>query len=227
MIVSLKGVRYSYKSGTGSLEVLNIAEWQLGKGEHVALSGPSGCGKTTLLNVIAGLLVPAEGSVEVCGVRLDGAGEAARDRFRAAHLGYIFQNFNLLQGFTAFENVLLSMTFSRKEPDAGLARELIGRVGLSDRMHHYPSQLSIGEQQRVAVARALANRPDLVLADEPTGSLDPQNSREVIRLLKETAAERGVGLIVVSHEKEVVGAFEKRVPFLELNEAFSAAGGAM
>jgi putative ABC transport system ATP-binding protein len=226
MTVSLNGVKYSYKSGTGSLEVLDIPEWQVGEGEHVALSGPSGCGKTTLLNIVAGLLVPAEGSVEVCGERLDNAGEAARDRFRAAHLGYIFQNFNLLQGFTALENVLLSMTFSRKKSDAGLARELIDRVGLSDRMRHYPSQLSIGEQQRVAVARALANRPDLVLADEPTGSLDPQNSAEVIGLLKETAAERGVGLILVSHEKEIVGAFEKRVPFLEINRAFSGAGGA-
>jgi putative ABC transport system ATP-binding protein len=189
------------------------------------VSGPSGCGKTTLLNIIAGLLVPAEGSVEVCGKRLDGAGEAVRDRFRATHLGYIFQNFNLLQGFTALENILLSMKFSRKKTNAGLARELIERVGLSGRMHHYPTQLSIGEQQRVAVARALANKPDLVLADEPTGSLDPRNSAEVIKLLRETAAERGVGLIVVSHEKEVVGAFEKRVPFLEINGAFCEAGG--
>ena len=201
MGVSLNGVKYSYKSGKGTLEVLDIAQWQLGKGEHVALSGPSGCGKTTLLNIIAGLLVPTEGSVEVCGERLDRAGEAARDRFRAEHLGYIFQNFNLLQGFTAIENILLSMTFSRKKPNTSLARELINRVGLYDRMYHYPSQLSIGEQQRVAVARALANKPNLVLADEPTGSLDPQNSEDVI-------------------------AFEKQVPFLDINKAFSVAGGA-
>lgn len=226
MVVNITDLRFSYKSGTENLEVLRIPEWQLQDGGRVAISGPSGCGKTTLLNIVAGLVVPGEGQVEVCGERLDKMGEAGRDRFRANHLGYIFQNFNLLQGFTALENVLLAETFSGKKSDQALAKELLDRVGLAARMHHYPSQMSIGEQQRVAVARALANKPDLVLADEPTGSLDPNNSREVVRLLKEAAAERGVGLIVVTHEEEIAQAFERQVPFLEMNKAFAGAGGA-
>ena len=225
MIVEIKDVEFSYKSGGGSLEVINIPRWSLEKGQMTAISGPSGCGKTTLLNIIAGLLVPRRGSVEVCGRRLDQMSEAARYRFRAGHLGYIFQNFNLLQGFTALENILLAMTFSNKKADASLAKELLERVGLSARMNHYPSQMSIGEQQRVAVARALANKPDLVLADEPTGSLDPRNSEEVITLLKETISERGVSLIIVSHEREVTGAFEKEARFLDINKAFTGTGG--
>jgi putative ABC transport system ATP-binding protein len=226
VVIELEKVHFSYRSGAGTLTVLEIQEWQLSKGERVAISGPSGCGKTTLLNIIAGLLVAKEGRVEVCGERLDKIGEAARDRFRAAHLGYIFQNFNLLQGFSALENVLLAMTFSGKKTDTDFAKQLMEQVGLSARMHHYPSRMSIGEQQRVAVARALANTPDLILADEPTGSLDPRNSKEVIELLKETTAERGVSLVLVSHEREVVSAFEKEVPFLEINKAFTAGGSA-
>ncbi len=226
MVVSLEDVKFAYRSGAGSLEVLSIPAWKLEEGSRVAISGPSGCGKSTLLNIIAGLLVPDEGRVEVCGERLDRMGEAARDRFRAAHLGYIFQNFNLLQGFTALENVLLAMTFSGKDAGAAFAEELLEQVGLSARMHHYPARMSVGEQQRVAVARALANRPDLVLADEPTGSLDPKNSSEVIKLLRETTTDRGVSLIVVSHEEEVVNAFEKQARFLDINKAFAGAGGA-
>ncbi len=227
MVVNISDLKFSYRSGTESLEVLRIPEWELQDGGRVAISGPSGSGKTTLLNIVAGLLVPGEGRVEVCGERLDKMGEASRDRFRANHLGYIFQNFNLLQGFTALENVLLAETFSgKKAAGSALAKELLDRVGLSARMHHYPSQMSIGEQQRVAVARALANKPDLVLADEPTGSLDPKNSREVVKLLKETAAERGVGLMVVTHEREIAEAFEQQVLFLDVNKAFADAGGA-
>jgi len=225
MVVDISEVKYSYKSGGGLLNVIDIAKWSMNEGERIAISGPSGCGKSTLLNVIAGLLVPDRGSIEICGERIDKLGEAARDRFRARHLGYVFQNFNLLQGFTALENVLLAGTFSGKKARTSLSAELLDRVGLSARMHHYPSRMSIGEQQRVAVARALVNEPNIVLADEPTGSLDPKNSEDVVKLLRETVAERGVSLILVSHEKEVVSAFDNEVRFLDINKAFESPGG--
>jgi putative ABC transport system ATP-binding protein len=226
MVIRLENVELSYRTGDEPLRVLDIPSWTLGEGERVAVSGPSGCGKSTMLNIIAGLQSADGGTVEVCGERLDKIGEAARDRFRARHLGYIFQSFNLLQGFSALENVLLAMTFSGKKTDVKLAKDLLDEVGLSARMKHYPAQLSIGEQQRVAVARALANKPDLVLADEPTGSLDPKNSAEVVRLLRETTAGHGCSLVVVSHEQEVASAFDRQVPFLEINRAFEEAGGA-
>jgi len=154
-------------------------------------------------------------------------GEAELDRFRAAHIGYIFQDFNLLQGYTAAENVLLGMAFSRQKPDRHRAKELLDRVGLSHRMKHRPAELSIGERQRVAIARALARKPELILADEPTGSLDPVHAGEVVKLLKEACREDGCSLIVVSHDPGVVASFDASVSFMELNRAFAAvsAGG--
>ncbi len=152
--------------------------------------------------------------------------EAGRDRFRAAHISYIFQTFNLLQGYTAIENVLLGATFSGVESDADTARALLARVGLERRLRHYPSQLSIGEQQRVAIARALAKKPAIVLADEPTGSLDPRHSGAVVELLIETCAECGAALVVVSHEASVAAAFGRQEHFLDLNRAFQTQGGA-
>jgi len=193
----------------------------------VAIHGPSGCGKSTLLHVIAGLLAPQRGSVTVCDKQLTSLGESDLDHFRAAHIGYIFQDFNLLQGYSALENVLLGMTFSRQKADRHRAMELLQRVGLSHRMKHRPSHLSIGERQRVAIARALARKPELILADEPTGSLDPVHAREVVLLLKEACREHGCSLIVVSHDPGVVSAFDASVSFLELNRAFAPVGGAV
>ncbi|MCP3887100.1 MAG: ABC transporter ATP-binding protein, partial [Propionibacteriaceae bacterium] len=159
----------TYGSGGEALTVLDIPSWSVRKGTQVAISGPSGSGKSTLINVIAGLLVPTSGSVTVAGATLTGLGEVERDRFRARSVGYIFQSLNLLQGYTALENVMLGMTFSPCRHDTDAAREVLETVGMSHRAHHYPRQLSIGEQQRVAIARALVKRPELILADEPTG----------------------------------------------------------
>jgi putative ABC transport system ATP-binding protein len=160
----------------------------------------------------------------VCGRDLTTLGEAERDRFRARHIGYIFQNFNLLQGYTAMENVLLGMTFSREKPDRRLAESLLAEVGLAERMKHYPSQMSIGEQQRVAVARALAKKPELILADEPTGSLDPARSADVVAGLRAACLKHGCTLLLVSHEKAVIDVFDKRVSYLDLNRAFAVKG---
>jgi putative ABC transport system ATP-binding protein len=221
VIVALKELIVEYEFGASRFVAVDIPEWSLDKGRQVAIFGPSGCGKSTLLNVIAGLLAPKKGEVTVCGKNLIALSESELDHFRADHIGYIFQDFNLLQGYTAVENVLLGMAFSRQRPDRHKAKELLDRVGLSHRMKHRPVALSIGERQRVAIARALARRPELILADEPTGSLDPMHAREVVGLLKETCREYGCSLIVVSHDPGVVGSFDASVPFMELNRAFS------
>lgn len=147
--------------------------------------------------------------------------EAGRDRLRASTIGYIFQSFNLLQGYTCLENVLLGMSFG-VGVDRSYARELLRRVGLADRMRHYPRQLSTGQQQRVAVARALANRPKLVLADEPTGNLDHKNARKALELIRENCAEVGASLLLVSHDREVLGQFQTVHRLEEINHAAAA-----
>jgi putative ABC transport system ATP-binding protein len=144
--------------------------------------------------------------------------EPERDRLRATTLGYIFQTFNLLQGYTCLENVLLGMSFG-PGVDRAFARALLKRVGLGDRLRHYPRQLSTGQQQRVAVARALANRPKLVLADEPTGNLDPKNARESLALIREACRENGAALLLVSHDREVLGQFENVQEFERINQS--------
>ncbi len=151
--------------------------------------------------------------------------EAERDHFRAQYIGYIYQNFNLMQGFTALENVLVGMTFSPRKSDPGEAERLLGEVGLSHRLQYHPSQMSSGEQQRVAVARALANRPKVLLADEPTASLHPVNKEDVLRLLLDICERYGCTLVVVTHEREVISLFKKTVTFLEFNRAYQNPAG--
>jgi len=227
MIVTIKDVVVEYRMADETLKILDIPKWSVDRGDQIAVSGPSGSGKSTLLNIIAGLLIPQQGSVMVAGTELTKLSEAERDRFRADSIGYVFQNFNLLQGYTALENVLLGMTFSAQKSDKKTARELLSTVGLSHRTNHYPHELSIGEQQRVAIARALSKQPDLILADEPTGSLDPLHTEGVILKLRESSADLGCALILVSHEQNVVSTFENRVSFLELNRAFTCERGAV
>jgi putative ABC transport system ATP-binding protein len=224
VIVDLKNLQVDYGANGQVLRVLDIPAWQMAANEQVAISGPSGSGKSTLLHVIAGLLSPSAGTVSVCGQELTGLGEAERDRFRAKHIGYIFQNFNLLQGYTALENVLMGMVFSSRKPNRDAAAGLLSEMGLSQRMKHYPSEMSIGEQQRVAIARSLAKQPDLILADEPTGSLDPKHTLAVVEKLRDACREHGCSLLVVSHEQQVISSFEKRVAFLEMNRAFADPG---
>ena len=195
------------------------------QGQQLALSGASGSGKTTLLNLIAGILQPDEGQVELDGQSMSGADESNRDRLRAKLLGYIFQTFNLLQGYTCVENVLLGMSFGGS-PDRARAEALLDRVGLSRRLDYYPRQLSTGQQQRVAVARALANQPKLVLADEPTGNLDPENGAEALGLIRETCMENGAALLLVSHDKDVLGQFEEVHDLSEINKASAWQSGA-
>ena len=197
--------------------VVSIGGFSLSAGEQVALRGESGSGKTTFLNLIAGILAVDEGKIVVDGAEMTALGEAGRDKLRAAKIGYIFQTFNLLQGCTVLENVMLGMAFGPGGADKERARGILKRVGLEGRMDHFPQQLSTGQQQRVAVARALVNRPKLVLADEPTGNLDRRNSVEALTLIRETCRESGAALLLVSHDEDVLAQFSGAKDFATLN----------
>ena len=209
------------RPGGGEHRVVDIGEFSLEPAEHLALRGESGSGKTTFLNLIAGILAPDRGSIVLDGREVTGLGEAGRDRLRAETIGYIFQTFNLLQGHTVLENVQLGSAFGRGV-DRPHAIELLRRMGLADKHGHYPRQLSTGQQQRVAVARALANRPKLVLADEPTGNLDRRNAREALHLIREVCREEGAALLLVSHDERVLAQFEQMKDFAFLNRATAA-----
>ncbi len=215
----LEDLKKSYIEPDGHrLPILDVPRFALGEGEQMVLVGRSGCGKTTLLHVIAGISRPDSGRVLIDGRDVAKLSEAGADSLRASTIGYVFQTFNLLPGFSALENVLLGMTFARRRYDPNRARELLERVGLSHRGHHRPSQLSVGEQQRVAVARALANRPKLLLADEPTANVDPGNQQNIIDLIRGTCREEGVALIVVTHAAEVAQQFERVDRLEEINQ---------
>ena len=211
----LENVKKSYLEPDGHvLPILDIPRFEVASGEQMVLVGRSGCGKTTLLHVIAGISRADSGQIHLAGTEVGHYSESTRDRVRANLLGYVFQTFNLLPGFTAFENVLLGMTFARGKRDPKRARQLLDRVGLSHRLTHKPRALSVGEQQRVAVARALANRPKLLLADEPTANIDPANQQKIVDLIRETCGEEKIALVMVTHSVEVAGQF-KRVDKLE------------
>ncbi len=197
----------------GRTQVLDLPSLELARGEQVAVTGESGSGKTTLLHVVAGLLPADGGEVEVGGEAMTGRSEAARDRLRARHVGIVFQAFHLLPGLTALETVALGMTFrpASGQPARQAARDALGRVGLGDRLHHLPAQLSTGQQQRVAIARALAGSPTLVLADEPTASLDAARAEACLALLTSFCAERGAALLLVSHDPSVLRRFPRQV----------------
>jgi putative ABC transport system ATP-binding protein len=223
-LLQLQDVKKSFTTPEGEEHpILDLRQLQLEEQEEVALAGSSGSGKTTLLHLIAGILRPDSGKIVVDGQDLAQLGESARDRFRAQNLGYVFQSFHLLQGYSALENVLLGMLFG-PGPDSDLAEDLLRRLGLAERLNYKPAQLSIGQQQRVALARALANRPRLVLADEPTGNLDVIHARDALALIREVCRERGAALLLVSHDTAILDQFERVEQLHELNQAAPAAG---
>ncbi|MFT5522656.1 MAG: ABC-type lipoprotein export system ATPase subunit [Pirellulaceae bacterium] len=218
-MLSVTNLKKSFVEPSGRpLPILDIPKFDVATAEQMVLLGRSGCGKSTLLHVIAGISRADEGTIAIDGIEVSGLSEAGRDSVRAAKLGYVFQTFNLLPGFTALENVQLGMTFGRRPNDVARALMLLDRVGLSDRMSHRPSALSVGEQQRVAVARALANRPRLLLADEPTANVDPANQQHIIDLIRETCREENIALILVTHSMEVANQFDRTVQMHDLNE---------
>ena len=171
-----------------------------------------------LLNIIAGITAADSGEVRIDGTDLTRLPEAARDRFRAERIGYVFQTFNLLSAFTALENVLLGMSFGGKRADRARAIQLLERVGLKHRLHHKPGQMSVGEQQRTSVARALVNTPRLLLADEPTANVDAANQQTILDLLRDSCHECKVSLLLVTHAPEVAGQFERVEKLADFNK---------
>ena len=225
MMLLLENVRKSYREPNGEiLSILDIERFSLEKGEQVVLRGRSGCGKTTLLNCIAGLTTVDEGRVLIDGQDIVRLQEVSRDRFRARHIGIVFQTFNLLPAFTALENVLLGMTFTGQKPDGKRATKLLQDVGLGHRLTHKPSALSVGEQQRVAVARALSNQPALLLADEPTANVDPAHQQQVIDLMREACERENIAMLLVTHSPEVSSQFERVETLEDVNRAVAAVG---
>ena len=216
----LENVRKTYVEPDGSaLPILDIERLEIARGEQVVLRGRSGGGKTTLLNCIAGLTTVDEGRIAINGTDVASLPEAVRDRFRAAHIGFVFQTFNLLPAFSALENVLLGMSFTQGRADATRAADLLRQVGLEHRLTHKPSALSVGEQQRVAVARALANQPVLLLADEPTANVDPGHQQQVIDLLRAACEREQVAMLLVTHAPEVSEQFERVEQLESVNRA--------
>jgi putative ABC transport system ATP-binding protein len=204
---SARGVTKTYRMGEVEVSALEGVDLDLAAGEFVVLLGPSGSGKSTLLNILGGLDVPTAGSVCFRDHDLSAADDALRTAYRRDHVGFVFQFYNLLPGLTALENVAVVAYIARAPmPPA----EALSLVGLADRASHFPSQLSGGEQQRVAVARALVHRPALVLADEPTASLDLRAAQAVIDVLQALCAEQGAALLLVSHDPRALDALPAR-----------------
>lgn len=225
-MLEIKNIIKSFRLPSGEqTTVLNIPSFILQDKEQIAVYGKSGSGKSTFLNIISGILKPDSGNVFVKNTNITALSESKRDKFRAENFGFVFQTFNLLQGFTALENVLLGMTFTGKKQNKKYisnnkktAIETLEYVGLKDKLKNKPSELSVGEQQRVAIARAVVNDPHLILADEPTANLDTKNSENVIELIKKVCEEKNISLILVSHDKDVIAKFDKVINFEDMNK---------
>jgi putative ABC transport system ATP-binding protein len=200
-VLSARGIGKTVKSGTSDLVILRDIDLDVTPGEALAVVGASGSGKSTLLALLAGLDTPTVGSVHLDGHDLYALDEDQRAELRGRLLGFVFQSFQLLPALTALENVMLPLELAERADAEDLARAMLGRVGLGERLHHYPKHLSGGEQQRVALARAFVVRPKLLLADEPTGSLDAQSGNDVISLLFEMNREYGTTLVLVTHDE--------------------------
>ena len=209
-IALLEAACRTYLRGELRVPALADVDFRLERRELVALTGPSGCGKSTLLNVIAGVDRADSGSVRVCGQDLVHASEAQLTQLRRRHIGVVFQDFQLMPNLTAAENVGLPLALDGR-PDPARVAELLARVGLAKRASHYPSELSGGEQQRVAVARALVHRPELVVADEPTGNLDSQSGADVLALLFEVRLEEGAALVIATHDRDLAARADREV----------------
>lgn len=220
-MIEIRNLKKTYRRGQEVVTACEVEALDVATGEQLALVGRSGLGKTTLLNCIAGIVRPDQGRIVVAGVDLARLGEAARDRFRAQHIGMVFQTLNLLQPFTALENVLLGAVFGRgaHRGTVDRARALLDRVGLGDRLAHRPNELSLGQAQRVAMCRALINDPELILADEPLGNQDKATGKEVLALLLEMAAEDRRTVVMVTHDTDSAKQMQRVVDLVELRPA--------
>jgi len=202
-ILDLQNVSKIYKSGGRPLKVLDEISFSIAKGSTISITGPSGSGKTTLLGLCAGLDQATSGSVFLNGIQLDALSEDERAAVRNRNIGFIFQNFQLMPTLTALENVMVPMELRGERNIKNVALDLLDKVGLAERSHHYPVQLSGGEQQRVSLARAFVNKPAILFADEPTGNLDAETSEKVEKLLFNLNEENGTTLVIVTHDIEL------------------------
>jgi len=210
-MIELRGVSKTVKSGDQQLTILHPVDLTVPSGQRLAIVGPSGSGKSTLLGLIAGLDAPTTGSILIDGTDVTTLGEDQLAKLRGAKIGFVFQSFHLIPSLTALENILVPMEIAGRRDAGARARALLAEVDLTDRGHHYPAQLSGGEQQRVAIARALSNEPVIVLADEPTGNLDSATGHHIIELLLGINRTRGTTLVVVTHDTEIAAMADARI----------------
>ena len=210
-MIRLEKVTRTVASGAEQLTILDSVDLFVPAGQFIAVTGPSGSGKSTLLSLVAGLDAPTSGDVYLAQQKITRMREDALADLRGAMVGIVFQSFHLIPSLTAYENVVVPMELANQPDPSHHARTLIEAVGLTDRAHHYPSQLSGGEQQRVAIARAFANRPSILLADEPTGNLDTANGARVFDLLVALNRKHGTTLMLVTHEQALAGAADRRI----------------
>ena len=204
-VLEARGLSKQVSSPEGTLAILDNVEFSIDRGETVAVMGASGAGKSTLLALLAGLDTPTAGSVHLAGHDLGALDEDGRAAVRARHVGFVFQSFHLVPSLTALENAMLPLELAGRSDARAAALEVLGRVGLGERVGHYPRQLSGGEQQRVAIARAFVTRPDVLFADEPTGNLDAATGARVVDLLFGLNREAGATLVLVTHDRSLAG----------------------
>ena len=208
-VLRIESLTKTFPSGGRTLTVIDDVSFSVGAGDTCAIVGPSGSGKTTLLGLCAGLDQPTSGTVELCGVDLSPLDEDERAEVRNQHVGFVFQTFRLLPTLTALENVMVPAELRGDTDPRARAAELLGQVGLGDRLDHYPSQLSGGERQRVAMARAFINRPRVLFADEPTGNLDAETAERIEDLLFDLNETAGTTLVLVTHDEELAAQTER------------------
>jgi putative ABC transport system ATP-binding protein len=202
-MIRLRNVSKTVQSGDRPLTILHSLDWDVPAGQCLAIIGPSGSGKSTLLGLIAGLDAPTTGEIVIAGTEITTLDEDSLARLRGEKIGFVFQFFHLVPSLTALENIQVPIEIAGRRDARRRAQLLLDEVGLHDRGHHYPAQLSGGEQQRIAIARALANDPPLILADEPTGNLDSSNGRNILELLLQVRRSRGATLVLVTHDPAV------------------------
>ncbi len=210
-MIELYRISKTVPSGNESLTILHSLDLTIPDGQFAAIVGPSGSGKSTLLGLIAGLDAPTAGEIKIDGEEITRMSEDALAALRGRKMGIVFQSFHLIPSLTAYENILVPMEIAGATDARARAQTLLEEVGLKERAHHYPSQLSGGEQQRIAVARAFANNPTILLADEPTGNLDSRNGRHVFDLMLQLNRKRGTTLVLVTHESELANLADRRV----------------